>query len=229
MGKTKTPKERLEDCIRVHGNRYDYSKSKFMRAHDKIDIICSKHGLFNQKLDNHLQGKGCPSCYKDKNNNLGKYIDNGDGTATIPLTKGKHTIVSIEDIPMLIKYSWYFADGYAVRGDNGKTIRMHRTIVGAPEEMLTDHIDSDTLNNQRNNLRICTVNENAKNRVKNKSSKNKYKGVCYRKDNGKWRAIIQSNGKQYSLGDYNSELEAAIAYNKKAIELHGEFAKINDI
>jgi very-short-patch-repair endonuclease len=46
----------------IHGNRYDYSLSKYKTSYDKIKIICKEHGIFNQKSNGHLNGKGCPFC-----------------------------------------------------------------------------------------------------------------------------------------------------------------------
>lgn len=56
----------IQDFIKVHGNRYDYSKVKYTRSDEKICIICKEHGEFWQIPDNHLQGHGCPKCNSSK-------------------------------------------------------------------------------------------------------------------------------------------------------------------
>jgi very-short-patch-repair endonuclease len=55
-------KKFLESCRKAHYNKYDYSLVKYNNAHEKIDIICPKHGIFRQKAQNHMKGQGCPHC-----------------------------------------------------------------------------------------------------------------------------------------------------------------------
>lgn len=59
----------LNDFIKlankVHKNKFDYSKSSYNGAHVKTNIICKKHGIFNQTPTNHLSGKECPKCNKN--------------------------------------------------------------------------------------------------------------------------------------------------------------------
>lgn len=59
----------------VHGNKYDYSKAVYTRAHDQVTIICPTHGEFSQKAHNHLLGKGCLKCVNDaKTSNISEFI-----------------------------------------------------------------------------------------------------------------------------------------------------------
>jgi len=60
--KTKTIKKCIEDFIKVHGNKYDYSKVKYKNAKTKIIITCKKHGEFLQTADSHITGRGCFIC-----------------------------------------------------------------------------------------------------------------------------------------------------------------------
>jgi len=94
-----------------------------------------------------------------------------------------------------------------------------------------DHKDRNPLNNQRTNLRIATPQQNSFNRGKAHifDLTSKFKGVSFDKINQKWRAKISINRKQYSLGRFKTELEAAIAYNNEAFKLFGEFAVLNQI
>jgi len=57
-----TTKEFIDQSRAVHGDKYDYSKVKYIRSADKVDIICPVHGLFKQKPNAHLAGVGCPIC-----------------------------------------------------------------------------------------------------------------------------------------------------------------------
>ena len=54
----------LKLCENIHGNKYDYRETFYEGSHSKINIICEKHGIFNQEANNHLQGQGCPKCAK---------------------------------------------------------------------------------------------------------------------------------------------------------------------
>ena len=100
------------------------------------------------------------------------------------------------------------------------------------EYNIVDHIDGNGYNNNYNNLRWCNHQLNQLNRKKtNNKCSSTYKGVYY--DNGKWdrkkrwTAYITFNKKTIRLGRFNTEEEAKEAYNKKALELFGEFAKLN--
>jgi very-short-patch-repair endonuclease len=62
LKRTKTVEKFIEDSVKLHGNKYDYSKSNYINDNSKIIIICKEHGEFEQKVSNHLQGKGCNKC-----------------------------------------------------------------------------------------------------------------------------------------------------------------------
>ena len=121
-------------------------------------------------------------------------------------------------------------------GINGKRYKAHRLIFlwhhGYLPEFL-DHIDGDPTNNNIDNLRESTGSQNQWNRKKDKSRNGKltlsiYKGVTWHKHREKWQAQIQINGEREYLGSFESEIDAAKAYNGAATELHGEFAEINE-
>lgn len=156
----------------------------------------------------------------------------------IKLQREMVTQVDDEDYDELIRYKWFANQCghqfYASRHEpmvnwvQGKVIRMHQQIMTPPEGMRIDHIDMDGLNNQRKNLRICTHQQNLRNRESTKGSSSQYKGVCWDKERKKWMATIKKDiGQQLYLGRYDSEELAALAYNKKATELFGEFARPN--
>src|SRR2546425_1516194 len=90
-----------------------------------------------------------------------------------------------------------------------------------------DHEDRDGLNNRRYNLRVATHDDNQRNRScqKRNNRTSQYKGVCLEK--GKWRVRIRVNGKNIEIGRFDSELQAALAYDKAAREHYGEFACCN--
>lgn len=121
---------------------------------------------------------------------------------------------------------------YAVRrigsGGNQTTEAMARVIVGVRDSaVLVDHRDGDGLNNRRLNLRICTSLQNQANRTKNSSGSSKYKGVTKDRRSGAWVAQSSEKNKHIYLGSFDSEIEAANAYDEYALNRFGEFSKLN--
>ena len=149
----------------------------------------------------------------------------------IPLTRGKFALVDTADYYHLVKYKWTVQSNantsYASGKVAGKVTKMHRLIMNAPADLLVDHIDHNGLNNCRSNLRLCTPAQNARNSVSRKGSTSRYKGVSWSRERKKWAASIQFNRKIYQLGYFQSHFAAARAYDKKAKELHGQFACLN--
>lgn len=152
----------------------------------------------------------------------------------IKLSQNKETFVDDEDYKYLSQWKWYYHQGYAIRKisiGNGKrkTIRMHNEIIAPLQGYFVDHINGDTLNNLKINLRFADKSENNRNRTKRIKLTSKYKGVLWHKRDKKWQASIKVNKKQYHLGYFQSEDAAAYAYNIAAITHFGEFARINDV
>ncbi len=109
-----------------------------------------------------------------------------------------------------------------------RLVYMHWAIIGKPPKGgLTDHINGNSLDNQKTNLRTCTHAENMRNRRSDQGSRSHYKGVCWHNQNNKWVVRIAVNRKQIYLGCFISELDAAKAYDAAARAHHGEFARLN--
>jgi hypothetical protein len=152
----------------------------------------------------------------------------------IKLTKGKFALVDDEDFEWISVWKWHAiidrGRWYAVRMTRDerykrKRLLMHRLILGRPL-MGIDHKDMDGLNNQKFNLRLCTHQENQRNRTKTSVNTSGYKGVSL--DRRKYyRAFIVVNKKQVHLGTFPDKISAAKAYDTKAKELFGEFARLN--
>ena len=141
--------------------------------------------------------------------------------------------VDDEDYEQLNKHAWHLCHDYAqtnIKIDNKyKLKRMHRLIMGEPEGFEIDHIDNNGLNNQKENLRIVTRQQNSMNQITTKSGTSKFKGVSFNTYKKKWTAQIDFNKNHYYLGVFKNEEDAALAYNKKAKELFGEYAYLNII
>lgn len=123
-------------------------------------------------------------------------------------------------------------NGYLRVGLKGKRYYAHRvifTMFKGYMPQFVDHINNDRSDNRIENLREATNKENNRNRGKVVRTSSKYKGVSWRKDRCKWSAKIKMNGKSKSLGCYFSEESAALAYNREAVKMFGEFAKLNII
>lgn len=145
----------------------------------------------------------------------------------IKLTQSKMALVDDEDFKQLNQYNWYACrsrNGWrAARMSKRKMILMHRQIMKFPIGFCIDHKNHNELDNQKSNLRIATCAENLHNMQKHKPHTSIYKGVHWNKRVRKWLTQICYNYKRITLGYFNSEIEAAKTYNKKAKELFGKF------
>lgn len=147
----------------------------------------------------------------------------------IPLTKGQNALVDTEDYERVNRWNWvaHWAgctkSFYADREEDGKTFSMHRFVMNCVGDEQVDHIDGDTLNNRKYNLRKCTQAQNTKKKRKRESSL--YIGIY--KVGKKWAAEVAGDGKRIYLGRFISPESAARARDVAAKKLHGEFAVMN--
>jgi len=106
------------------------------------------------------------------------------------------------------------------------TAYLHRLLFPGVAEI--DHRNGDPLDNRRSNLRPASRAQNNANTRKYKNGMtSRFKGVCFDKFQANFRATIQVNRRQLCLGRFDSEEEAARAYNRAALEHFGEFARLN--
>lgn len=147
-------------------------------------------------------------------------------TLRIPLSGGGCALVDSGQ-EALLNMDWRLSHGYAETGQHarGTWKRMQHLVLPAREGFFTDHINGDRLDNRRENLREVTLQQNNWNMCLNRNNKTGFKGVSMRR--GKFRATINLNNKQIHVGDFATAELAAEAYDKKAKELFGDFAKLN--
>lgn len=162
--------------------------------------------------------------------------------AYVPLTKNYSAIIDAEDAELIGQYNWCATeekrkDGsickvYAKRsirtpGNKIVTQLMHKLILPIESGYEVDHIDGNSLNNRKTNLRKCTRSENARNCKIKYDNKTGVKVVCWAKHAKKFVVKIRFKGKQKHLGYFSSIDEAAEEYAKWSKELHGSFGRVS--
>lgn len=154
----------------------------------------------------------------------------------INLSENKKALIDDDDYDLISQFKWFSSKNrnvfYAEKTDfiGSKKIKtkMHRLILNITNKKnQIDHIDGNGLNNQKSNLRICSISQNGCNRRVSKNKKSsKYLGVFNNK--GRWMASCRHNGVLHSKSAI-SEIDAAIKYNELAKYYHNEFARLNKV
>lgn len=182
----------------------------------------------------------CKLCERQgEKKSKGIYMTTDTDKVLIPLTKGFVTVIDKCDCD-LGDCSWWpvnFIDGLPQYASNTKHVQgvrvrrlLHREVMARilgrelDQSEFVDHIDGNTLNNTRTNLRIATCSQNAYNRKKSTANTSGYKGVSMTTD-GKWQASINVERSFVYLGVYETPEEAKESYRTAALKLHGEFAR----
>lgn len=159
-----------------------------------------------------------------------------DGTARIELRRkdapSLWAVIDAEDLELVQQYRWSARSQegrwiYAFTRIDGKTTYLHRLLTDAGDGTEVDHRDHDGLNNRRSNLRVTTSTNNHGNQRPGRGVTSRYKGVNWTKREKLWRARIKANGIERGLGYFRTEVEAARAYDRAALEVFGEFAYLN--
>ena len=157
----------------------------------------------------------------------------------IQLPHGIFALIDSEDYERISKHRWSCIKNgagnpravkraeYIKEGRTTKTFYLHRELMNPPSEMCVDHIDGDPLNNQKNNLRVCSHSENAANIQRDPRSKSGFFGVYWHKGKEKWKACIMRDYKSIHIGYFITAEQAAIERDIVAVELFGEFATLN--
>ena len=141
-------------------------------------------------------------------------------------------LISSCDLEKIKEHKWYkttSAKGkiyFAYCKSDKERIKLHRFIMDCPAGKCVDHINGNTLDNRRENLRICTQAENNFNLPKPKTNTSGYKGVYWNKAVRKWQALIQVNKKKIRLGSFETPEQAHKAYCEAAKKYHGDYRRV---
>ena len=155
--------------------------------------------------------------------------------AFIPLTRGHTAVIDVADVPLVEGFNWsalvlsrhVYAYRQSRAGGVLVTTYMHRLLADpVPDGIVVDHIDCDSLNNRRSNLRLASRLQNQCNMRLRLSSKSGAKGVSWNSRQNAWEARIQINGQPHFLGYHPTISEASAAYAKASLNLHGQFGRI---
>ena len=131
-------------------------------------------------------------------------VNEHDGTWFSQISKGMDTLYAISNIR---------------EGKSRKGLRLHRLIMNTPTGLVVDHIDHDTLNNTRNNLRNVTVSGNLQNQNIQRKSKSGYRGVIWFKPTGKWMVRVQVGKKSKFIGYFTDVNEAGRIAHEARVEM----------
>jgi hypothetical protein len=147
--------------------------------------------------------------------------------------QGKVALVDDSDFEYLSQFDWQVSFSgwhwYATSrlGDSQGSLKsMHRLLFGFPARTQIDHIDRNTLNNQRGNLRVATPSQTGANSIARGGS-SRFKGVTWDKNRSLWSARLRVHPLRLALGRFEFEGDAAKAYDAAARKFFGEFARVN--
>ena len=151
----------------------------------------------------------------------------------IALTRNQNALVDTADYDWLNQWNWYASwhpkekTFYAERKPHSGLVRMHRKILGCGPKEEGDHINHNTLDNRRNNLRKSTRLQNGSNQKISVANSSGYKGVSWNKLRNKWRVQLKFRQKEVWIGYFTDAKEGAKAYDAAAKQYFGEFAHLN--
>lgn len=206
----------LCECSCQEHNKIIVSTSDLKSGHVK-SCGCLRKEAASKNITNiniKMAGSGKPS-------KITKFEENDDCLVGIASNTKNQFYIDKEDLDKVKKYTWYEnEDGYLMSRIDGELIRLHRLIMDCPDDLEIDHINHNTLDNRKRNLRIVTRQQNSM----NKNSK----GVCFDKSKNKYMAYI-GNGVGRHLGYFDTYEDARTARLNAEDKLYGEYSYTNSM
>ncbi len=139
----------------------------------------------------------------------------------IELTKGQYSIVDAEDFDWCSRIKWSLGTAGKGYATNKKFKTLHRLLMGAKKGQEVDHINRDSLDNRKENLRICNRGLNVFNHPKRRNNTSGHVGVCFDVSKKKWCAQIRENGRGRNLGAFIKKADAIAARREAEIKVYG--------
>lgn len=211
--------------------RVENSKSNKSRWHCKCDCGNECDALAGNLKNGHTQSCGCynKDCAHKRNKKSNEYTI-VDDYIIAKTNNGIEFYIDIEDEQILKDYCWSISsNGYLIAYERlmGRKIRLHRLIMNCPNDMVVDHINGDTLDNRKRNLRVVTKQQNDMNKKIRSDSTSKVTGVYFHKHSGKWVAYICVENSQIHLGCFSDFLDAVDARKAAEEKYYGKFSYYN--
>jgi len=150
-----------------------------------------------------------------------------NGTTIRRTSNGTRFSFDTVNLPIVDGHTWHSLGAYVATKINGKTKYLHRLIMGEPNRRVVDHVDGNPSNNTRENLRVCTIQQNIMGKRAHPNKTSRFKGVSWSATRKMWLAYINKNYKTYYLGGFSNENDARDAYDKAALIMFGNYAKTN--
>lgn len=143
--------------------------------------------------------------------------------------KGERFYIDLEDYEKIKDICWSYSGNYVIGKEDGKHIRLHRLIMNLSSEdkRVVDHINHNTLDNRKSNLRIVNRSQNAMNRVVRANNKSGVPGVYYRKQESLWIANVMVNKKRVIVGRFKNFEDAVVARKEAEDKYYNEYSYNN--
>lgn len=212
------------ECKAVYPSRWKYicrcscGKTKSFRKGNLVSGHTKSCGCLRDEVKNHINEKKNPVKVEGE---ITKVIFNN--------TKGMFTIIDTEDYTKIKQFCWFLKESYAKANSKGSVkahnILIHRIIMSCPSGLVVDHINGDTLDNRKSNLRVCTIAQNTRNKSRESSSMSGLLGVYFIKRKG-WCAKLTVLGKSYFKGYYKTKSEALTERKKLEIKYFEEYSTV---
>ena len=220
---------RAEDVITDNGNRFTQWLCSCDCGND--DVVVFGSALTRKKRPT----LSCGCLQRDKVSGItpNKYEFSSDGYVVgYTSNTNKQFIFDKEDFEKVSKYHWYEETNGYVRSSGKKKedkVFIHRLIMGFPDDMNIDHINHNTFDNRKSNLRIVTTSQNAMNHVLGARNTSGATGVVWMKSRNNWKAEIKLNGETIYLGSFNDFDDAENARKEAEEKYFGKYSYDNSM